>query len=62
MVEKIIKEIQSLNVDEIKYHFEVFDTLIIRKGEKVARIVFYETGEPKLNVSYWGKIIADSIS
>lgn len=56
------KEEPDLNVDEIKYHFEVFDTLIIRKGEKVARIVFYETGEPKLNVSYWGKIIADSIS
>ena len=56
------KEEPDLNVDEIKYHFDVFDTLIIRKGEKVARIVFYETGEQKLNVSYWGKIIADSIS
>ena len=56
------KEEPVLNVDEIKYHFDVFDTLIIRKGNKAARIVFYETGKTEIDVSVWGEIIANSIS
>ena len=56
-------EAPALDCDEVQAYMDDthFPNLLLRKGNVVARVMFYQTGEYQLSVEQWGKIVCERL-
>ena len=56
-------EAPALDCDEVQAYMDNthFPNLLLRKGNVVARVMFYQTGANKLSVEQWGEIACDRL-